>query len=80
MNLLGAMIQARSYGAFSPGGSERNLLGMKCPRGQDCASSDRRRQLVRNSIHLEGEILQFPVTFHLEDHRITRIECADNRL
>jgi len=38
------------------------------------------RRLIRNSIHLEGEILQFPVTFDLEDDRITRLECADDRL
>src|SRR5229473_465511 len=38
------------------------------------------RQLIRNSIHLEGEILQFPVTFHLENDRITKPKCAYDRL
>src|SRR6267378_2165085 len=40
----------------------------------------RKPRLIRNSIHLEGEILQFPVTFHLENDRITGPECADNHL
>ena len=33
-----------------------------------------------NSVHLEREILQFPVTFDLEDDRIARFERADDRL
>jgi len=34
----------------------------------------------RNSIHLEGEILQLPVTLHLEDDRITGSGRANDRL
>ena len=33
-----------------------------------------------NSLHLEGEILQFPLAFDLKDDRITRPEIADQGL
>ena len=35
---------------------------------------------MRNSIHLKREILQLPVTFHLENNGIARPERADDRL
>ena len=39
-----------------------------------------RRQLIRNSIHLECEVLQFALALDLKDDRIPRSEIVDQGL
>jgi hypothetical protein len=36
--------------------------------------------LLRNSLHLESEVLQFALAFDLKDYGITRSEIADHGL